>query len=303
MPTQATNIAQASRKTVILGFFYAALAAALWSLITPFSRELFAIGVAPLETAFWRSILGGLCFALYALAKGCLKVPFREGLNMTILGGLFGALMFGAFQVSIERSGGATAVVLLYTAPAWVAILSRALYHEAISRVKLAAIAIALLGVVLVSFSGGSASATFSGVGIFAGLLSAVAYAAYFPFTFHYVQKFRVQTLYAYAFLGSAIVLFPLILPLDLGKSGYAWGMLALMSVLTNFGAYIALGLSLKCISQVQSAIVGNIEPVLGTFWVWLLFGENFRAVGWFGCAFIMLAVFLLTLEKGAKKS
>ena len=147
-----------TQKTLVLGFFYAALAAALWSLITPFSRELFDCGVTPLATAFWRPLFGGLCFAAYAAATGCLRGPFRDGLLMFAIGGIVGALMFGSFQVSIDKSGGATAVVLLYTAPAWVAILSRLLFHEGISKTKLCAIAIALLGVILVSLSGGSHS-------------------------------------------------------------------------------------------------------------------------------------------------
>ena len=218
--------------------------------------------------------------------------------GMVFYGGLLGALMFGAFQLSIEMSGGATAVVLLYTAPAWVAVLSRVLFHEAISRTKLLAIAIALAGVVLVSLSGGSHSGVFSWAGILCGLASGFGYAAYFPFTFYFVQKYKAQTIYSYAFLGSALVLLPFIFPLDLGKSAEVWGLLGLMSVSTNFLAYIFLALSLKCITQVQSAVVGNIEPVLGTLWVWLFFDENFRAIGWGGCALIMGAVFLLTLEK-----
>ena len=292
-----------SQKTLALGFFYAALAAALWSLITPFSRELFSLGTSPLETAFWRSLLGGLCFVGYSLFTGCLKVPLKEGMQMLVLGGLLGALMFGAFQVSIEMSGGATAVVLLYTAPAWVAVLSRLLFHEGISRTKLWAIVIALAGVVLVSLAGGSKSGVFSLGGIVCGLASGLGYAAYFPFTFYFVQRHKAQTIYSYAFLGSALVLLPFVLPLDMGKGAEIWGLLAFMSIATNFLAYIFLALSLKCISQVQSAVVGNIEPVLGTFWVWLFFGENFTAIGWVGCALIMGAVLLLTLEKGVKNS
>ncbi len=301
MSTISATQMQPTHHSLILGFFYAALAAALWSLITPFSRELFDCGVTPLATAFWRPLFGGLCFAAYAAATGCLRVPFRDGLLMFAIGGIVGALMFGSFQVSIDKSGGATAVVLLYTAPAWVAILSRLLFHEGISKTKLCAIAIALLGVILVSLSGGSHSQSFSTVGIVCGLASGFGYAAYFPYTFWFVRKYRVQTIYTYAFLGSATFLLPFSLPLETGYSLYVWAQLVGMSVFTNFLAYIALGLSLKRISQVQSAVIGNIEPVLGTFWVWLFFDENFSLIGWFGCAFIMMAVFLLTLEKSAR--
>ena len=292
-----------SQKKLLLGFFYSALAAALWSLITPFARLLFDLEASPLETAFWRSLFGGLCFVGYSLQTGSLKVPPKDGATMLLLGGLLGALMFGAFQLSIDMSGGATAVVLLYTAPAWVAVLSRIFFHETISRTKFLAITIALIGVVLVSLSGGSHSGVFSWGGILCGLASGFGYAAYFPFTFYFVQKYKAQTIYSYAFLGSALVLLPFIFPMDMGKSVEVWGLLGLMSVTTNFLAYIFLALSLKCITQVQSAVVGNIEPVLGTLWVWLFFDENFRAIGWGGCALIMGAVFLLTLEKGTRRS
>lgn len=48
------------------------------------------------------------------------------------------------------------AVVLLYTAPVWVAVFSRLLFRERISPRKIGAIGVALTGTTLVCFSGGS---------------------------------------------------------------------------------------------------------------------------------------------------
>ncbi len=289
-----------TRARLLLGFCYAALAALLWSLITPYSREIFTHGCSPLETAFWRTLFGGLCFAVYGMCRGCLRVPLKDALLMAGIGGFTGMLMFGAFQLCIGLCGGATAVVLLYTAPAWVAVLSRILFKDAISRVKLAAIVTAMGGVVMVSMAGGSHSGTLSALGIIAGLTAGFGYAACFPFTFWFARKYPPATIYAYAFTAAALFLLPFA-PLEGGKSPEVWVLLLSMAVITNFCAYIALAMSLRYISQVQSVVVGNIEPILGCLWVWLFFGENFTATGWAGCALIMGAVFMLTLEKGRR--
>ena len=275
------------------------MAAALWSLITPISRLLFAMDCTPLETSFWRTGLGGICFCICALWRGELKVPVRDGLLMIVFGGLLGIVLFGSFQYAISFCGGATAVVLLYTAPAWVAVLSRFFFNEAISYTKLTAIGIALGGVIMVSMAGGSMSGEISVIGVACGLLSGFSYACFFPFTYHFCRKYSSVTLYTYAFLSTTVLLIPFTCSdLSLDRPAMFWALLGAMGIFTNFLAYITLALSLRYISQVQSAVIGNVEPILGCFWVWLLFNENFSAIGWAGCLFIMAAVFILTLEK-----
>lgn len=281
-----------------LGFMYAALAAILWSLITPFSRILFAWGCPPVETAFWRTLFGGSCFALHAFLTGKLRVPVKDALGMCLAGGAIGMVMFGSFQTSIALNGGATAVVLLYTAPAWVAVLSRIIFHDAISCTKLAAIGIAMFGVIMVSMAGGSQTGSISLPGIASGLAAGFAYAAYFPFTYCYARKYPSQTIYTYAFISAAIMLLPMSPMPTLEKTSEVWLLLVGMAILTSYAAYMTLTASLTRITQVQSVVVGNIEPILGCLWVWLFFGENFTAIGWVGCALIMGAVFMLTLEK-----
>lgn len=275
------------------------MAAALWSLITPISRLLFAMDCTPLETSFWRTGLGGICFCICAAWRAMLKVPVRDGLRMIVFGGLLGIVLFGSFQYAISFCGGATAVVLLYTAPAWVAVLSRFFFNEAISYTKLTAIGIALGGVIMVSMAGGSMSGEISVIGVACGLLSGFSYACFFPFTYHFCRKYSSVTLYTYAFLSTTVLLIPFTCSdLSLDRPAMFWALLGAMGIFTNFLAYITLALSLRYISQVQSAVIGNVEPILGCFWVWLLFNENFSAIGWAGCLFIMAAVFILTLEK-----
>ena len=99
------------------------------------------------------------------------------------------------------------------------------------------------------------------------------------------------------ALLGGALALFPFV---DFAptRSWTAWANLLALGVVTNYGAYLAYGRSLQIINQVKAAIIGNIEPVLATFWVWLFWNENFSAYGWAGSALVIPAVFLLTADR-----
>lgn len=279
------------------GYGYAALAAALWSLIGPLSKGSLAAGTAPAETAFWRALLGGLCFVAQTALAGGLRIPWRHAAVFILFGGWGVGVLFGALQVAIRESGAAMAMVLMYTAPVWVAFGSRFLFREAVSRQKGLAIGIALAGTVLVCLAGGSLAGEPSLLGIGCGLLSGLAYASLFPFYTWWKAVHPAGTIYTYMLLGGAACLLPFA-PVLPGKSAEAWGYLLALGLLTNYAAYYALALSLQRINQVQAAVIGNIEPILATFWVWLLFGEQFTATGWLGCGLIIGAVFLLTADR-----
>lgn len=295
-------VTSSSRLHLALGFALTALAAVLWSLIGPLSKEILTAGVSPLETAFWRALAGGLCFGVQALLTGGLRVPIRHAAIFFLFGGATVGSLFASLQISIQLSGAATAMVLLYTAPAWVAVSSRVFFNEAVSLQKLAAICTALAGVALVCFSGGSIAAEYSAMGIGCGLLAGFAFAAHFPFYAWWGRYYSIGTMYTYMLLGGAVFLFPFVTFMP-DKSLPVWGNLLALGFLTNYVAYAAFAESLKRISQIQAAVVGNIEPVLATLWVWMFFGENFTVYGWLGCALVIAAVFLLTIERPQKPS
>jgi Permeases of the drug/metabolite transporter (DMT) superfamily len=100
--------------------------------------------------------------------------------------------------MAIRLSGGATAVVLLYTAPVWVAFFSRLLFKERITRRKALAVGIALSGTALVCFSGGSLPGKTSAEGIAFGLLSGLCYASHYPFYRWWQVRYSTATIYAY---------------------------------------------------------------------------------------------------------
>ncbi|WP_367303343.1 DMT family transporter, partial [uncultured Bilophila sp.] len=289
--------AMSPRSTETTGYLYVFAAALLWSMIGPFSKNCIEAGLSPLEVAFWRAALGGACFFFQIARWGGLRLPLRHALLFGVFGLFTISVFYSSLQIAIELSGAATAMVLLYTAPAWVAVFARVLFHESLSGRKLLALLLAMGGTALVCFSGGSLAAAPSALGIAAGLISGLTYAAHFPIYLWWKSRYSTATLYAYMLLGGVLALAPFV---DFAptRSAWVWANLLALGVLSSYVAYLASCRSLQLISPVKAAVIGNIEPVLGTFWVWLLWHENFSPIGWTGSALVISAVFLLTLER-----
>src|SRR5687768_3067911 len=105
-----------------LGYAYIIAAALLWATIGPAARFALRAGLDPLEISFWRAAIGGLLFALHAATRGQFRIARRD---VPAVGGfaLLGVTIFyWSYFRAVELGGAALAAILLYTAPAWVAL-------------------------------------------------------------------------------------------------------------------------------------------------------------------------------------
>ena len=78
----------------------------------------------------------------------------------------------------------------------------------------------------------------------------------------------------------------------------HAAGALFILSFVSTYVSYFWYGQSLRYLSPVQAAILGNLEPVVGTLLCWWLWNENFSFIGWVGCALVIGSVLLLTMKR-----
>ncbi len=280
------------------GAFYCLLAALVWASIAPACRFCFAAGMDPISVGFWRIALASLCFLVHALARHELKLRPRDAASIAIFGACSVSLFVIAFQVSIQKSGGAMAVILLFTAPIWVAVFSRVFFHERLTPTHFFAMLTAMLGTALVCLSGNSlGTREFSWLGIASGLASGFFYGMQFPFFVWWKDKYSTAALFALSFAGAAAVMSFFAGPLPLGNAK-AMGALVILGVFSSYVAYLLYGMCLRLISQVQAAILGNAEPVASTLISWWIWDENFSAIGWVGCALVIGSVLLLTVRR-----
>ena len=279
-----------------VGYAFVVVAAFCWSLMTIFSKTLFAAGLSPLEISFWRASLGALCFGVHATFTRRLNVRPRHAVFFVLWGMLSIGGLFYVYFMAMQFSGAAMGVVLLYTAPVWVAILSKFISREAVSNRKWFSICVALCGVICICLSGGSLPTAMSPLGIVCGLASGLCYALQYPFFKYWQRHYPTETLYAYMQLGGVLLLLPFV-QFHTPYAAQTWPVILMTALLTGYVAFWAYGQSMKRIPQVHVAVFCNLEPILGTAWVCLFFDENFTAVGWLGFGLILSAVVLLSLE------
>ena len=81
-------------------------------------------------------------------------------------------------------------IILQYTAPVWVALLSWLLFHEKIPALHVFVLFIAAAGTLCVCLSGGSLPQHAPPLAIFAGLMTGLCYASHFLITRFWQTKY-----------------------------------------------------------------------------------------------------------------
>ena len=179
------------------GYLLILAAAALWGTIGPVARRAFVEGVAPMEVAFWRAVLAWGLFGLHAVLTRQVAVCKRDMPPIFLFAVTGVTLFYGSYQIAVKQGGAALASVLLYTAPAWVAVMSRVFFKENINKAALIALLSTIAGVVLVSSGGGGAALlSASPLAIVCGLLSGFSYSLYYIFGKYFQDRYTAPNLF-----------------------------------------------------------------------------------------------------------
>lgn len=156
-----------------------ALAALLWAVAAVVARDLFDAGVPPIQLVEARAILTVLGLALIPAAWRSSRTETSSPGWVVIALGASIAVVNAAYYTAISRLAVAVAIVLQYLGPgmvvAWTAFTSR---RRPSTEVLIAVVA-AFIGVVFVSELPGGELGTIDGIGLAAGLASAIFFAAY----------------------------------------------------------------------------------------------------------------------------
>jgi drug/metabolite transporter (DMT)-like permease len=207
--------------------------------------------------------------------------------------------------LSIHYVGAALASVLLYTAPAWVAVLAWLMLGESMTGSKIVALCMTLLGVACVSLGPSLLSGQGLGAvnlpGILLGLLSGLSYATYYIFGKRYLGRYATPTLFLYALPVGCLCLLPFV---SFGqKSWQAWLTLAALGLTTTYGAYSVYYAGLRILSATRTAIVASLEPVLAATLAYFWWNERFDMAGYVGSALILGAVACTILGSPGKSA
>ncbi len=270
------------------------LAAFLWGTIGIFSKFLQHSGLLPLEVAFWRALLGGLCFYLSAHASRSV-LPRGRDLVYTVIFGVCGvSLFYGSYQLAVRSGGASLAAVLLYTAPVFVALGSWLLWHEKLGLREVLGLALTLSGIGLISFAGGGSGVHVNALSLAWGLTAGLTYSLYFLYGRAFFGRYNPQALYAVALPVGALMLLPFVQFHH--KMPLAWGNLGIMSVLCTFVAYSLYSAGLQRLNPTRASVIASLEPVVAALLAALIFGERLSALALVGAGLVVGAALLLSL-------
>lgn len=278
--------------------------ASLWGFIGLFVKTLAAQGFTALQIVTLRMLTAAICITpvVYNQGKEYFKIELKD-VWMFLGTGVVSVTFFTfCYFQCIQASSLATAALLLYTAPAFVMLISLVLFKESFTLTKGVALLAAFVGCGLVTgaFSG---EMNLSFKGILLGLGSGIGYALYSIFGKFALQKYSTWTVTAYTFYFSFLSSF---MVADFAHCTAAWswstlgGALGVGFVCAAF-PYLLYTKGLEHVEAGQASILATVEPVVASLVGIIVFAEPVTIEKIAGIVLVVGSVMALNLPKKSK--
>ena len=231
---------------------------------------------APLAIAAWR--LGIACLVVLPLAVTGTRgggLSLRPMALATGAGALL-ALHFATWIASLDYTSIARSVLLVSTAPIWVAVIQFVIGRGVPARSTLIALACVTAGAAVVSSSGGTGEAGYQGDLL--ALAGAIAMAGYLLLSREAQAALPFRAYLGVAYGSAALLLWLAVLATRTPVAGYdatTWWALAGMALVSQLIGHSGYNWSLRHLSPQFVAVVLIGEPVLASCLGWWLLGEE----------------------------
>ncbi|MEH6996331.1 EamA family transporter [Neobacillus drentensis] len=280
-----------------------AISAIMWGIIAVFVRKLSSLGFTPMEIVTIRVVTAVLLLGIIGLLKypGQMKIHLRDS-KYFIGTGIFSIVLFNwCYFSSINQLSLSFAVILLYTAPTFVVVLSYLFLKESMDALKIISVIGTLIGCTFIVGFNLMETPSMNLAGILTGLGAGFGYALYTIFGKFALVKYRPFTVTFYTFLVASITL---LLFTDLFEKGSM--LLSSEAILYGIGlglfptvlAYLFYTKGLEKMEGSKASIIATVEPVAATLLSVFFYKEDFGVLQFIGTAIILLSVILINLPK-----
>lgn len=262
-------------------------------------------GVPTASVAMWRMLIAGIVLTVALLVTGRLALAGVSGAMWRRVGltgaltALFEVLYFGG--VALAGVSLAT-LVTIGSAPLWVAAADAVVGRAMPSRRTLAALALALAGLVALlgtSIDAGSAALT----GVVVALAAGAAFAAVTFVNRRPVPGLGAVRLTALSFTAGGIMLVPVAAATGwaVPHGGEGWGLALALGVASTALAYAAYLTGLETVPPFVATIVSLLEPLVAALLGALLLSERLGPWGLAGGLALGAAIVLLRPQRDAQ--
>lgn len=258
-------------------------------------------GVPSLAIAAWRlAIAAVLLLPLLMLrSRPELGRLSRRDWGLAIASGVFLALHFASWIVSLEYTTVASSVALVTTNPIWLALFSVLVLRERMPASRLAAVALAMAGSGVVIWADGGSGGGRGGAPLLGDALALVGSFAMCGYLLigarlraHVSVLVYIGVVYAVA--AACLVALALVSGTAMaGYPGFAWILLVVMALGPQLLGHGSFNYALKHVSPTMIALAVLGEPVGSALLAWLLFDEAVGIVKMAGMALLLAGIFL----------
>lgn len=319
-----TSLMPSLSNPAVRGFLLVLLASAGYAFFPIFTRMLYADGrFGALDVLVWRFLLAApvIWAALNLIPQradakngvptqesGKARLPVR---GLLLLGGLFAVLAATALM-ALERLPASAYIVIIYTYPALVALLSLVILRERLPGIGWLALGLTLIGVVLTvptlfsdlqQVDADRQSVLVAGV-IFT-LVNALLYALYIVLSGRLLRgQSELAKASAWGITGSAVVAVVVLLvrgpvmPGTLTEWGALVGIVIVSTVIPIFAFYAGI----RLLGAARASIVATVEPVMTLTLAALILNERMEPIQLVGAALIIASVVLLQVDSLRKR-
>lgn len=203
---------------------------------------------------------------------------------------------------AIEQGGMATAAVFLYTSPIYVALISRILFKEALTKNKILAILINIVGCIITVTGGDFSTMKLSIFGLIMGILAGFTYALLPILSRTGADKEDPFTSAFYGQAFGALLLFFLIRPYNGIGAEFS---LQMLLVLIGFGIvpsamgyivyYAGIG---KVIETSRIPVLASVETVVAAVVGLVVFGQGLSLMKVIGIALVLCSIAVMNMTK-----
>ena len=282
------------------GYVLAGAAGILWGLISLFGKLMVAYPIDPSVVVAIRAALAFICLAvpLLVLRPKLLRIGWSDVPFFLALG-LFGvAGAYVTYVYALKNTTVTTAVVIGYTYPAMVAAAAALFLGEKLTRVKVIALVLAILGCFFVAQGYNMAAFQMNLTGILFSLGTAIGLTAYNILAKGAITRYGPWTLAAYGFGFGAFWLFIIASPqavLSAQLTPEAWMIMAAWVLIPTILGYALYLTALKYIEVSKASIVCTLEPVSAIVLACVFLGETIAPPQMLGAALVIAAVIVLS--------
>lgn len=277
-----------------------------WGLTGLCNRFITPYGFSQSQIMFVRGLTPLVLIGLYMLIFN--RAAFRIKLKdiWCFLGsGLLSFTMFGlAYMSAMQEMSLSMAVVLLYTSPIFVVLLSAPLFKERITSAKVGALVLVVVGALCTT---GAITGSFSltPIGLAFGLISGLGYGLYSIFSrFAFQRGYLSLTVTFYTFLFSSVALAFLSDPLQIPSlitepAAGVW--LLVLGIVTCLVPYLCYTKGLEGIENGTASILATVEMVVATLISALFFHEPFGLTNFVGIVLVFAGIVVMNVRFSKK--